>query len=161
MLNDLLVWGALLVGLVFLVVDRRRGYGALTLAYFLILSVGHIPGVLAYLDPNIFSDRAEATKIGFDVTLIGMTAFIVGAMAARILRRRTRSANAYQQMDNADFFSRIGWRALITGIFSYFALLPVSGLVASLTAVASTLGTLIILGFWLRLYGAASAHNSR
>ena len=161
MLNDLLIWGALLVGLVFLVVDKRRGYGALTLAYFLALSIGHVPGVLAYLDPNIFSDGAEATKIGFDVTLIGMTAFIVGAMAARILRRRTTSAKAYQQMDNADFFSRIGWRVLITGIFAYFALLPVSALVPSLTAVASALGTLLILGFWLRLYGAASAHNSR
>jgi hypothetical protein len=161
MLNDLLIWGALLVGLVVLVIDKRRGYGALTLAYFLDLSLGHVPGVLAYLDPNIFSDAAEATKIGFDVTLIGMTAFIVGAMAARILRPRTMSAKAYQQMDNADFFSRIGWRVLTSGIFAYFALLPVSALVPSLTSVASALATLLILGFWLRLYGAESAHDSR
>ena len=35
-------------------------------------------------------------------------------------------------------------------------LLPVSAMVPSLTAVASVLGSLLILGFWLRLYGAAT-----
>ena len=49
---------------------------------------------------------------------------------------------------------------LTIGIVAYFALLPVSALVPSLTAIASALGTLLILGFWLRLYGAASTHNS-
>jgi hypothetical protein len=161
MLNDLLIWGALLVGLVFLVVDKRRGIGALTLAYFLGLSLGHVPGLLAYLDPDRIGEAAEATKVGFDVTLIGMTAFIVGAMAARILPRRTTSAKVYQQTASADIFSRFGWRVLTMGIVSYFVLLPVSALVPSLTAIASALGTLLILGFWLQLYAAAIAHESR
>ena len=160
MLNDLLIWGALLVGLVFLVVDKRRGIGALTLAYFLDLSLGHVPGLLAYLDPDIIGEAAEATKVGFDVTLIGMTAFIVGAMAARILPRRTTSVKAYQQTVSADIFSRFGWRVLTMGIVSYFVLLPVSALVPSLTAVTSALGTLLILGFWLQLYAAVIAHDS-
>ena len=161
MLNDLLIWGALLVGLVFLVVDKRRGIGALTLAYFLALSLGHVPGVLAYLDPDTILGDAEATKVGFDVTLIGMTAFIVGAMAARILPRRTTSVKAYQQTASADIFSRLGWRVLTIGIVSYFVVLPVSALVPSMTAVASALGTLLILGFWLQLYAAATANDSR
>jgi hypothetical protein len=160
MLNDLLIWVALLVGLVFLVVDKRRGIGALTLAYFLDLSLGHVPGLLAYLDPDIIGEAAEATKVGFDVTLIGMTAFIVGAMAARILPRRTASVKAYQQTASADIFSRFGWRVLTMGIISYFVLLPVSALVPSLTAVASALGTLLILGLWLQLYAAVIAHDS-
>ena len=62
MLNDLLIWGALLVGLTFLVVDKRRGDGALTLAYFLDLSLGHVPGVLAYLDPNIISVQRRSDE---------------------------------------------------------------------------------------------------
>ena len=161
MLNDLLIWGALLVGLVSLVVDKRRGIGALTLAYFLDLSLGHVPGLLAYLDPDMIGEAAEATKVGFDVTLIGMTAFIVGAMAARILPRRTTSVKAYQQTASANIFSRFGWRVLTMGIASYFVLLPVSALVPSLTAVASALGTLLILGFWLQLYAAVIAHDSR
>jgi hypothetical protein len=158
MLNDFLIWGALFGGLVFLVVDKRRGNGALTLAYFLDLSLGHVPGLLAYLDPNRY---AEVTKVGFDVTLIGMTAFIVGVMAARILRRRTTSAKVYQQMASADIFSRLSWRVLTIGIVSYFVVLPVSALVPSLTAVTSVLGTFLILGFWLRLYAAAITNNSR
>src|SRR5580704_3513069 len=158
MLNDLLVWGALLVGLVFLVVDKRRGIGALTLAYFLDLSLGHVPGLLTYLNPDIIGEAAEATKVGFDVTLIGMTSFIVGAMAARILPQRTTSVKVYQQTAGADIFSRFGWRVLTMGIVSYFVLLPVSALVPSLTAIASALGTLLILGFWLQLYAAVIAH---
>ena len=161
MLNELLIWGALLVGLVFLVVDKRRGIGALTLAYFLALSLGHVPGLLAYLDLDTIPGDVEATKVGFDVTLIGMTAFIVGAMAARILPRRITSAKVYQQTASADIFSRLGWRVLTMGIVSYFVLLPVSALVPSLTAVASAFGTLLILGFWLQLYAAATAHDSR
>lgn len=161
MLNELLIWGALLVGLVFLVVDKRRGNGALTLAYFLVLSLGHVPGLLAYLDLSTIPGDVEATKVGFDVTLIGMTAFIVGATAARIFPRRITSAKVYQQTASADIFSRLGWRVLTMGIVSYFVLLPVSALVPSLTAVASAFGTLLILGFWLRLYAAATAHDSR
>src|SRR6516165_10338396 len=94
MLNELLIWGALFVGLVLLVIDNRRGIGALTLAYFLSLSLGHIPGLLVYLNPNT---SGEATKVGIDVTLIGMTAFIAGAIAARILSQATTSAKAYKQ----------------------------------------------------------------
>src|SRR5262245_60501135 len=102
MLNDLLIWGTLFFALVFLVLDKRRGVGAMTLAYFLILSLGHVPGLLAYLDPNT-GRNAEATKIGFEVTLIGMTAFIAGALAARILRLLNTSAKD-QPIAHADVF---------------------------------------------------------
>src|SRR5262245_16060604 len=126
MLNDLLMWGALLVGLVFFVIDKRRGIGAMTLSYFLALSLGHVPGLLCYLDPSTIQvDEAELTKIGFDVTLIAMMAFIVGAMAARILARQTRSRKAYQARVSAELFAWLSWRVLTTGIIAYFVLLPV------------------------------------
>jgi hypothetical protein len=159
MLNDLLIWGALLVGLVFLVVDKRRGHGALTLAYFLALSLGHVPGILAYLNPN-FPGDAEATKIGLDVTLIGMSAFIVGAMAARILPRRIMG-KAYQQTASSQIFWRYGWRVLTAGITSFFVVLPVSALVPSLTAVSTAMGGLLILGLWSLLYSAVTGKTSR
>src|SRR5262245_43974232 len=87
MLNLLIVWVLLFVGLVSLAVDKRRGTGALALAYFFGLSVIHVPGVLAYLDPAMNWGAAEATKIGFEMTLAGMAAFIAGVGAARILAR--------------------------------------------------------------------------
>src|SRR4051794_11561885 len=153
MLNDILLWGALLLVVVFLVIDRRHGIGALTLSYFLILSLAHVPGLLAYLDTNTWN--IEATKIGFDVTLIGMAAFVAGAIAARILRRSPTKANAHQQI-SADIFVRLGWRVLTIGIIAYFILLPVSALLPSLTAIASALGSLLIVGFWIRLYGSTT-----
>ena len=156
MLNDLLIWGALLLGLVFLVVDKRRKCGALTLAYFLTLSLGHIPGVLAYLDQNFSVYTREATKVGLDTTLIGMTAFLVGAVAARILPQRTANVKAYQQAASADFFSRISRRTLTIGIIGYFVILPVAALVPSFTSIASVTVLLLMLGFWLKLYAADS-----
>jgi hypothetical protein len=159
MLNDLLIWGALLLGLVFLVVDKRRKSGTLTLSYFLILSVGHIPGVLAYLDQGFFVYSAEATKVGLDMTLIGMTAFFVGAVAARILPQRTTSVKAHQQAASANFSSRISWRMLTIGTIGYFVILPLAALVPSFTAVASATGLLIMLGFWLRWFYVADSRQ--
>jgi hypothetical protein len=156
MLNDLLIWGALLLGLVFLVVDKRRKIGALTLAYFLTLSLGHIPGALAYLDQSFFAYSAEATKVGLDMTLIGMTTFLVGALSARLLPQRTANVKAYQQTASADFFSRISRRTLTIGIIGYFVILPVAALLPSFTAIASVTVLLLILGFWLKLYAADS-----
>jgi hypothetical protein len=159
MLNDLLIWVALLVGLILLVVDKRRGIGALTLGYFLDLSLGHVPGLLVYLDPDMLFGHFEATKVGFDMTVIGMTAFVVGAMAARILWRLTTSGKAPQQTVKADIFAQHSWRVFMIGIGSYFVLLPVSAFVPSLTAVASVLGTLLILGFWLQLYASTNSRR--
>src|SRR5262249_3643508 len=161
MVNELLVWGALLVGGGFLVVDRRRGIGALTLAYFLVRSLGNVPGLLAYLDTTFLVDAAEPTKVGFDATVIAMMAFIGGALAARIVPHRTTSVKSYQPAASAELFSRLSWRVLTMGIIAYFVLLPVSALVPSFTAVASALGSLLILGFWLRLYGTVKARDGR
>jgi hypothetical protein len=161
MLNELLIWGTLLFGLVALAIDKRRGIGALTLAYFLDLSLGHVPGVLDYLGPNMDTIEAQATKVGFDVTLIGMTAFIAGAIAARLLPQRATSVRANQQAASAEIFSRLGLRVLTIGISAYFVLLPVSAVVPSFTAVASSLGTLLMLGFWFQVYAAANANDRR
>ena len=128
MLNELLIWAALLVGVVFLAVDKRQGIGALTVAYFLSLSLGHIPGLLVYLDTNL---TAEATKVGSDVTLIGMTAFLVGTLAARILQRPPKSAAADQPAFSDDILSWLGWRVLIIGVVAQFVILPVSALIFS------------------------------
>src|SRR5690242_9281615 len=106
MLNNILLWGALLAALVLLVVDRRLGIGALTLSYFLLLSLGHVPGLLAYLDTHAWF---EATKVGFDVTLIGMIAFSAGAIAARILGRLSSKTKPHQHV-SADTFVRLGLR---------------------------------------------------
>jgi hypothetical protein len=157
MLNELLIWGALLAGLVYLVLDRRGKSGALTLAYFLTFSVGHIPGVLAYLDPGFNPFLREATQAGLDTTVIGMAAFCIGAVvAARVLPLRSAKGRAYGQTASAEFFSRIGWRMLVIGVVTYFLVMPLAALVPSLTAISSVTALLLILGFWLKLYAGDS-----
>ncbi len=160
MLNELLIWLALVVGLVLLATDRKRGIGALTLAYFLALSLGHIPGLLPYLNSDGAWGAFEATKVGINVTLIGMTAFIVGAMAARILPRSIASVKGYQQTFGEVDFSRLGWRILAIGVITQFVILPVSALLPSLTAITSSVGTLLVFGFCILLYSSAIANDS-
>ena len=163
MLNELLTWVALLVGLVF-VLDKRRGCGALTLAYFMILSLGHVPGVLAYLESDplfLVLGSAEWTKIGFDVTLIGMSAFIVGTIAARILPQLTMSVKAYQQSISFQTFSRVAWRTFMIAAVAHFALFRVVAFVPSLTAIASASGGLLILSAWFWLYLSVVAKNTQ
>ena len=161
MLNDIAIWGTLVAALIFLVLDKRRGAGALVLAYFLILSLGHVPGVLVYLYPNSFWVHLEATKIGFDVTLIGMTAFIAGAMAARMMPMRTTSAKVFQPALRHDTLSWLSHRTLIIGICVYFVLSPAAGIVPSLTAMMSAGGELLVLGLWFWVYSAETAKDNR
>jgi hypothetical protein len=162
MTNLLFIWVSLLVGLLLLAIDKRRMAGALTLAYFLSLSLIHVPGVLAYLNPNFNLVGAKATKIGFEITLFGMAAFIGGAVAARILVHQFMPVRTHAEHAEATMsVDRLGWRVLIIGIVIYFVLLPVSTILPSLTAVSSALATLLILGFWLRLYAAAAVNDLR
>jgi hypothetical protein len=161
MVNELLIWCGLSAGLVILAIDKRRGIGALALAYFLALSLGHIPGLLAYLDPNTLIGDPEATQIGFEVTLMGMTSFVVGAIAARLWSGQTKNKKAYRQMASAEISAELGWRMLVIGMVAYFVVLPVSALVPSLTAITSCLGTLLILGFWLQLYVARTKNSAK
>jgi hypothetical protein len=168
MLDLLVVWGALLVGLVAFAIGRPREGGALTVAYFLGLSLIHVPGVLPFeFSPSVpflpwaetLSDP-EATRAGFEMTIIGMAAFVAGAILARLLDRRHVALPGLPRR-RAQAFQGLGRRALALGGFSYFALIPAAGLVPSLTPVVSSLATLLIVGFWLVLYGAVQQADRR
>src|SRR6516165_8467168 len=75
----LLTWLAVGMSLVWLVSQKRRGSAGLPLAYFLGLSLIHVPGALVYLD----ADESSYTMIGFEQTIIGMVAFLGGVIIAR------------------------------------------------------------------------------
>src|SRR5579862_7770026 len=156
----LIVWGALLAALIAYGIGKGREGGALTLAYFLGLSMIHVPGVLPYLaDVSIvnatdFVDSA-ATDAGFTMTVIGMTAFVAGAVLVPLIGRRRIAPGSGASRPRSRAFERVGIRGLALGAFAYFLLMPFSHSVASLTAVISPVATLLIIGFWLMLYGAA------
>lgn len=158
--NLIAIWVALLLALAALAIGRPGHGGALTLAYFLGLSLIHVPGVLPFLNPGSGLDDFDDTLLGFELTIIGMTAFVAGAiLVSQIDRRRLRAQGAPHW--RAQIFERLGRRALGLGVVAYFVIVPLSGRVPSLTSVVSSLGTLLIIGIWLALYGAAAAADRR
>lgn len=163
MMDHLLIWVALFVALVALAIDKRRSVGALALAYFFGISLIHVPGALAYLSPGVNFGNAEATKVGFEVTLYGMAAFVAGVGAARIFARRQDRELLIQRIGAAKtgLLDRFGRHVTIIGFMCYFVLLPISALLPSLTALISSLAVLLILGFWIRLYAAAVARKAK
>jgi hypothetical protein len=156
----LVAWAALLVALVIFAVRRPGHGGALTLAYFLGLSLIHVPGVLPFLYPGSGLDDFDETRLGFELTILGMAAFVAGASLASQADRRRPHAHGAPQW-RARVFERLGRRTLGFGVVAYFFVVPLAGRVPSLTSVVSSLATLLIIGFWLALYGAAAGADRR
>ncbi|HEY3797723.1 MAG TPA: hypothetical protein VGL58_05165 [Caulobacteraceae bacterium] len=154
-------WVVLLIVLVVGAVGSTGKGGALTLAYFLGLSLIHVPGVLAFLNPLSPAPGRDVTAIGFQMTLLGMTAFVAAAVAASKRRRRREPLGAAPSSRQIAMFDRMGWRTFVLGVFSYFILLPISGRIPSATSVVSAAATTLIIGLWIRLYGAEQARDGR
>ena len=161
-MGDLIaIWAALLAALVIFAIGRPGRGGALTLAYFLGLSLIHVPGVLPFLTPGSGLDDFDETRLGFQLTLLGMAAFVAGAVLAGATARRSAAARAVSAQRRAHVFDRLGRRTLALGVLAYFVLVPLSGRVPSLTSVVSALATLLIVGLWLVLYGASVIADRR
>jgi hypothetical protein len=161
LLELLVVWAALLVALVIFAIGRPGEGGALTLAYFLGLSLIHVPGVLPFLASDAGLGDEEMSKIGFELTILGMATFVSGAVVARRNDQRRGAARGALRRRRTQVFEWLGWRTLALGIVAYFVLIPLSFSVPSLTSVVAALATLLILGLWLVLYGAALAADRR
>jgi hypothetical protein len=157
MMNLIVAWAALLVVLVIFAIGRPGRGGALTLAYFLGLSLIHVPGVLQFLEPGSGLDDFDDTQVGFELTVLGMSAFVAGAILASRIDRRRAPIGGRPARWRAQAFEHLGRRTLGLGVVAYFVIVPLSGRVPSLTSVVSSLATLLIIGLWLALYGAAVA----
>src|SRR3954470_3989161 len=121
MIDLLLIWVTLLLALLLFGIGKRGSGGALTLAYFLGLSLIHVPGILPSFGAEW--DDVESTRIGFETTLVGMTSFVVGALIARLVLVG-RADWILMRPDNSNLFRRLGWRAVVVGGVAYLVLLP-------------------------------------
>ncbi|WGR90800.1 hypothetical protein MTX26_35860 (plasmid) [Bradyrhizobium sp. ISRA443] len=157
----LIVWLFLLVALVAIAVGPSGRGGALTLAYFLGLSLIHVPGVLPFLGSvDLLSDR-ETTQLGFELTVEGAGAFVAGAIAARLIAPGMRSWLHSARGGLAASLEQLGWRSILIGALAYLVVIPISTYLPSSTAVVSTFTSLLVIGFWLRLYSSAIANDNR
>ena len=83
MLILLLVWCVIGIALMALTIEKRLGSAGLPLAYFLALSLSHVPGTLLYIDGEELNTSAVITRIGTEQTLIGMACFLFGVVIAK------------------------------------------------------------------------------
>jgi hypothetical protein len=157
MLELVLDWVVLLIALLVFAIGQTGKGGALTLAYFLGLSLIHVPGVVPFVVSRFDLEHGDVTRVGFEMTLLGMSAFVAGAVLARRVDSRRMAGPRHSPLMPAQTFERLGWRAFAIGGVAYFVFIPLSRSVPSLTAVTSGVATILILGLWLVLYGAAVA----
>lgn len=151
------MWCLIAVALVTFAIGRSRREGALTLSYFFALSLIHVPGALAYLGLSInrdFLGYLGATQLGFQVTLLGMLAFVVGAVLARCASSSPRNSDKHIQELFLRDVQPVAWRCMLIGTLTYVVLLPISNFIPSASALVSPLAALLILGIWFHLFGA-------
>jgi hypothetical protein len=158
MLTLILIWIAVCVALALL---SQRSSAGLPLAYFLALSLIHFPGAVIHLD----ADEWDPTRLGFDQAVIGTVSFLIGAIAAKITMSFRRppedaeggSRDIYPQ--NLLALDRLALVYCFLGAIAYFVLIPVAGIIPSVTAIISSFGSLIIVGVCLRLWVARVERN--
>jgi hypothetical protein len=155
----MLIWLLTGIGLC-LVVSQGRGSVGLPLAYFVGLSLIHVPGAMLYFDGDDIDSTAVATTVGFQQTIIGMVAFLGGVLLARYAfvqtvneqfpAKQSRKFSA-QELSRIDRLVRL---YLWIGAAVCFVAGPVIGAIPSATAIFSPLGSLLIVGACLRLWVA-------
>src|SRR5690348_8270235 len=157
MIDLLVIWAALLLALIVFAMGKPGNGGALVLSYFLTLSLIHVPGAIIHTDAQSVGAHRDETLLGFTLTVIGMAAFVAGAILARLT-----TTSGPEEPDPAAL-SRLApqtWMLIWAGAFSYFYLMPRAGNIPSGTALVSSLGSLLVIGFWLRFYSANLTGNS-
>jgi len=151
MLELVLVW-IVLLAICVAMVRRRRGEGALLLAYFLGLSLIHVPGAVNVLGNVVRLPGAAESLIGFRATLIGIAALLLGAAIGRALLR-AKLAPA-PDAEDVGGMAQVGRMLLAVGVATNFVLLPLISFIPSITALTSAVSLLLIVGYWMMLKSA-------
>lgn len=158
------IWLAVGIGVAWAVSQSRPSAG-LPLAYFIQLSLIHVPGAVLYLDSDdTDSLAAAATKVGFEQTVIGVVAFLGGVVLARYVLDRHAAQHAGQRPRNPGpdklvFVDSLARYYLWTGGAVYFAGGKLIGSIPSATALVSTLQSLILVGACLRIWVACKLRD--
>ncbi|OYU12438.1 MAG: hypothetical protein CFE38_08200 [Comamonadaceae bacterium PBBC1] len=147
----------LFLALLAFVVRRGQHGGILVLAYFAGLSLIHVPGALIYTGtaPNLAD--GFVTETGFIATLVGLSAFVVGSLAANLRALKQVVNPVTLTLD----YRRVGKVMLLLGVAVYFFAMPVLSFIPSATAIISSAGGLLPMGLWFWLYSAKVTHDRR
>jgi energy-coupling factor transporter transmembrane protein EcfT len=161
MLTLLFIW--LAVGVTLAVLSNRSSSG-LSLAYFVGLSLIHVPGAIIHLD----AEEWNRTRVGFEQTVIGAVAFVIAVIIVRFsfaATRQDRSASTRRSSDLTPYrtgaLDRVALLYFALGGLTFFVVMPIASTIPSATAVLSSWGSLIIVGPCLLLWSAQRDGNWR
>src|SRR5262249_14145326 len=145
------------------VASQRLGSSGLPLAYFLGLSLIHVPGALVLLGGETF-DSSDPTAVGFELTIIGMIAFLVGVAIARYIPALDIQVSAWGPGGfTSQRFVSLNKSMLLylgIGLFVMFAIPSFVFEIPSASAIVSSLGSLVIVAACLQLWIASKTRNS-
>jgi hypothetical protein len=156
------IWLAVGVALVWITSQKEPGSAGLPLAYFVGVSLIHAPGAVLHLDGEDL-----ITTDGFEQTVIGMVAFLVGVTIARYAytsapgQRVNASPARAISSQSVPELNRLSLIYVCVGGVVYFGVLPFAGRIPSASAIISPLGSLIVVGASLRFWIANESGNWR
>ncbi len=156
----LLVWLAVGIVIMLIGVQTGRDSAGMPLAYFLGLSMIHTPGAAVYLNFPKWDALATQTETGFQLTITGLVAFLVGVLVARYTTFASRSVQKprIRQPEELAALDRLALLYLFGGIV-YFALGSFVS-IPSVGAIIAALSSLLIVGSSLRLWVAHQEGNN-
>ena len=156
------IWLAVGIGLMWMVGQKEPGSAGLPLAYFLGLSMIHVPGAMVALDGE---ELNSMTWDGFEQTVIGMIAFLVGVIISRYAfvpapRKGTGTSLAQGiSPQSLGELNRLALLYLCIGGVVYFVMMPFASMIPSATALIAPLGSLLLIGACLRFWIASESAN--
>lgn len=156
------IWGLVLVLMLFM----QRGADTLSiglvLGYFLNLALIHLPGAMLYLNPDYqFYDR-NWVVLGFEQSTWGVAAFGAGAFVTVWLLRNTRQTQVVEETEPSQKPLYNPWLYrfyVLLGLVSYFFISPLVQDVATLGAVVTALNQLLLLGICMGMWHAWQRRN--
>jgi hypothetical protein len=157
MLVLMLIWLAVGVGLTWLA-GQKPGSAGLPLAYFLGLSLIHVPGALTVLAGAAFD--SDPTTVGFEQMVIGMIAFLVGVAIARYVPALRVQVSGDFTSQRFALLNKAALLYLCIGLFVMFATPSFVFDIPSAGAILSSLGSLVIVAACLQLWIAIKTRNS-
>ena len=165
MLSLLLIWLGIAAAVSVLGMRGRPGSAGLPLAYFLGLSLIHVPGAFFCLDSEQSGLVCLWTRTGFEQTIIGMSAFLIGVVIARQAAGfMPRSVQPYAPQTlscmNLEAVNRVALLYVSVGLIMYFVLGRFISNIPSAGAIVGSVGSLIIIGICLRLWAARESSNT-
>ena len=160
MLTLLAIWLAVCIALMLIGHGGRLHSAGMPLAYFLGLSLIHTPGAAVYIDFPKWDELAIRTEAGFEETVTGMVAFLIGVMIVRSIATHKSASRIpkFWPPSQLAALDRLALLYLFGGICYFFLGSFVA--IPSVGAAIAALASLLVVGSSLRLWVARQEKNS-